>query len=218
MRMLVVDDDPVYRTLLAGLARQTGHDPLIAADGEEAWEIFLRDQPRIVLTDWMMPVCTGVELTQRIRSVELDIRPIVIIVTSLSAREHVLDGFRAGADDYVAKPFDQEIFAARIQAAYGATKHALEQQEGAHRRLVEKCQDFIGKDSPELLESFDTLSQLYIEQRSYAKARAFLRRQERIARNLGDLQGVAKIRATLDELRDQEDELLSQSPAAEAIA
>ncbi len=178
MRMLVCDDDPVYRTLLAGLARHVAHEPLIAADGEEGWELYLRWQPRVVLTDWMMPVTTGVELTQRIRSVESDIRPIVIICTTLSAREHVLDGFRAGADDYVAKPFDQEIFAARIAAAYDATKHAMEREVTAERRVVDMVQPHTGGDSVELMESFDTLSKLYIEQRAYAKARAFLRRQE----------------------------------------
>lgn len=211
MRMLVCDDDPVYRTLLAGLARHVAHEPLIAADGEEGWELYLRWQPRVILTDWMMPITTGVELTQRIRSVESDVRPIVIICTTLSAREHVLDGFRAGADDYVAKPFDQEIFAARITAAYEASKHAMQREEAAERRVVEKVQPHTGPDSAELMESFDTLSKLYIEQRAYAKARAFLRRQERIARQMGDLVVVSQIRRTLEELQGESDAVLDEA-------
>jgi DNA-binding response OmpR family regulator len=217
MRMLVADDDPVYRTLLVGLARHVGHDPLVACDGEEAWELYLHAQPRVVLTDWMMPNVTGVELTARIRAMQTDVRPMIIIVTSLSQRERVLEGFRAGADDYVAKPFDQEVFAARVRAATSAAQHAAEQEEAAHHKLVELCKAVIGRDSPELMDSLQALSRLYLEQRAYSKARAFLRRQEQIARMSGDLATLAHVRATLDEVRELEDDILPDAHGIEAL-
>lgn len=204
MQMLVVDDDPMYQKLLAGFAKRLGHEPLVAADGEAAWKIYLDRRPRIVLSDWMMPKLSGVDLCRRIRALATRERPYILLVTSLSASEDMLAGFRAGADDYVAKPFDHEVFATRVAAATERIKDALGQEERLHREVVAKCQGALGHDHPELMESLGALSRIYAEQQVFAKARAFVRRQIELATHNGDAATVESLRASLEDIQRQE--------------
>jgi len=189
MRVLVVDDELTSRTALAAVVEQLGHTPVVATDGREGWEQHVRAPFPVVLTDWLMPQMTGLELTQRVRSAAIDgsAKPtegytFVLAVTALSARERALEAFESGVDELVAKPIDvariraSVTVAARIAAAHAATK------EDSIRASVCDLQAAVGANDPRLLESLDALVALYRSQDAHAKARAFLRREVDIIR------------------------------------
>jgi DNA-binding response OmpR family regulator len=117
MRILIAEDEPVSLLMLESTLRTLGHEPVSAQDGVLAWARFQMEHFPIVITDWRMPGLDGLELCRRIRA---DRRPrytFVIVLTSVSAKEGYLEGMRAGADDFLVKPFDPAQFEARLLVA-----------------------------------------------------------------------------------------------------
>ena len=116
MRVLIVEDDPISRKILAKTVGGWGHEVISAENGREAWEIFQREKPKFVIADWMMPEMDGVELCRNIRSVESSGYIYFILLTGKDTKEDIVEGLKAGADDYVAKPFDFEELKVRLRA------------------------------------------------------------------------------------------------------
>lgn len=131
MKVLVAEDDSVSSYVLAARVRKMGHEVLTAADGASAWDIYQREHPRLVITDWMMPGMDGLELTRRIRSVE-GTYTYVILLTALSGKEKYFEGMQAGADDFVTKPLEPQGLQARLQVAERVVnlQHDVHQLEG----------------------------------------------------------------------------------------
>ncbi|MDQ6911336.1 MAG: response regulator [Verrucomicrobiota bacterium] len=114
MKVIVADDDPISREILSTLLTKWGYQTLITRDGREAMEA-LRAQtsPAIALLDWMMPGIDGIEVCQRVREAG---KPVyILLLTSRSGKEQVVEGLNAGADDYLIKPFDPDELQARIR-------------------------------------------------------------------------------------------------------
>ena len=89
---------------------------LEAADGNEAWKIARDELPDLIVSDVMMPGCDGVELTRRLRA-HADTNAIgVLLLTAKAGSEHAVAGLHAGANDYLAKPFDSSELLARCEA------------------------------------------------------------------------------------------------------
>jgi len=117
MRVLVVEDDRVMRTLLVKMLESAGHQVSIAANGEEALQLIERVRPQLVVTDWVMPKMSGLELCRELRA-QLQHREIyVIVVTVQESADKLVEAFEAGADDYLLKPLTPKIFFARLRAA-----------------------------------------------------------------------------------------------------
>jgi len=111
--LLVVDDDPAIRELLARELSLAGFETVTAADGEEGRELFARHHPDLVVTDLAMPRAGGLALIAAVR--RIDRTPILV----LSVRGEEEDKVRAldlGADDYVTKPFSLRELLARLRA------------------------------------------------------------------------------------------------------
>lgn len=113
--ILVVDDDPVSRTLLERILKREGFNVITAQDGEEALRLFKAQYIPIVLTDWMMPKMNGVDLCRAIRQIETPGYVFIIIITAKDSRDDIVKGLEAGADDYVNKPFYPPELLARIK-------------------------------------------------------------------------------------------------------
>jgi two-component system, cell cycle response regulator len=113
-QILVVDDSPVYRKLVEQALEETGYSLLFAKSGKEALELFLKHSPSIVVTDWMMPDFSGLELCERIRSDLKRAYTYIIVLTGKAEKDSVVKGLAAGADDYLTKPFDPGELLARI--------------------------------------------------------------------------------------------------------
>jgi diguanylate cyclase (GGDEF)-like protein len=118
MRILIADDSIVSRHLLDATLRRWGYEVVIACDGNQAWEILQSpDAPRIAILDWVMPGMTGPEVCRRVRanSREKDIYTYILLLTSKSQREDLIEGMESGADDYLTKPFDQHELKVRLR-------------------------------------------------------------------------------------------------------
>jgi DNA-binding response OmpR family regulator len=112
-RILVVDDEGDIRELLRELLGRAGHEVVEASNGSEALKLFYSEQPDFVILDVQMPILDGWETLARIREVS------DVPVMMLTARAEELDkvrGLRAGADDYLTKPFGRQELLARVSA------------------------------------------------------------------------------------------------------
>jgi len=112
-RILVVDDDPEVRSLVRTLLERAGATVREAGDGREALRIFFDARPDLVILDVEMPELDGWETLERLR--DLSEVP-VLMLTARDAEMEKVRGLRAGADDYVTKPFGRQEFLARVNA------------------------------------------------------------------------------------------------------
>ncbi len=127
MKILIADDDVTSRAVLAGVLTKFGYEIVTTTDGEQALETLQGpDAPRLVILDWMMPGLGGLDVCRRLRAEPTDQPPYVIILTSKGGKEDVIDGLDAGADDYLAKPFDPGELRARV--AVGARTVELQER------------------------------------------------------------------------------------------
>jgi diguanylate cyclase (GGDEF)-like protein len=116
LRVLAVDDDAVSLRLLSHLLSRDGHTVMKASDGREALALALEHRPQVVVTDWIMPEMSGLELCKALRSSQEGRGTYILIVTGREEEERVVEAFEAGADEYVSKPFKPRILAARVRA------------------------------------------------------------------------------------------------------
>lgn len=120
MRILIADDSLVSRHLLEATLRKWSYEVIVACDGAEAWDILRgEDPPRIAILDWVMPGLSGLEICKRVRERALTGElnyTYLILLTSKSQREDLIEGMEAGADDYLTKPFDQHELKVRLRA------------------------------------------------------------------------------------------------------
>jgi two-component system, cell cycle response regulator len=117
MRILVAEDDRVTRRLLESHIRKWGHEAIGCSSGGQAWEILGGEKrPRLAVIDWMMPEMTGVEICRRLRKEGNLPYVYIILLTSKSGKEDIIEGLDAGADDYIVKPFDANELKVRVRA------------------------------------------------------------------------------------------------------
>jgi two-component system response regulator VicR len=110
----VVEDDAPIRMLIAEVCKLQGHEALEAATGAQAIELATSTQPDLVLVDWVLPDISGTEVIRELRRQGL-LSPMVML-TGRSTKMDEVVGLEVGADDYITKPFDSRILAARINA------------------------------------------------------------------------------------------------------
>ena len=134
--VLVVDDSPVYRKLMEHVLEGQPYRLRQASNGEEALEIYQKDCPSIVITDWMMPDLSGIDLCRQLRNSGSHNYTYIILMTSNAEKANIIQGLRAGADDYVVKPFDSEEMAARI--GVGRRTVELHDEIAAKNRKLEE--------------------------------------------------------------------------------
>ena len=114
-RMLFVEDDPVIRQATADYLTRNGFDVITAEDGDAGLEAWRANEPVLALLDVMLPGMDGVSLCRAIRA---ESQIPVILMSARSDPIDVVMGLEAGADDYVTKPFEPAVLAARLRAAF----------------------------------------------------------------------------------------------------
>ena len=114
LTILIVDDSPVYRKAVEQSLSSERHKLIFAKNGGEALNAFAVQHPDVVITDWSMPDLTGPELCHCIRQDFRNNYAHIILVTSNSNKEQVIEGLSAGADDYLTKPFHPGELLARV--------------------------------------------------------------------------------------------------------
>jgi sigma-B regulation protein RsbU (phosphoserine phosphatase) len=116
VKILLVDDDPIARSIHSMMLKVQGHEVLEAADGELAWRMVRESEISFVVSDWVMPNLAGVDLCRRIRSAEFERYVYVILCTSKGAKSDLIEGMDAGADDFLVKPISPEELRVKVRA------------------------------------------------------------------------------------------------------
>lgn len=165
-RILIVDDEPAIRDMVAFALRKGDFDPAHASDAQEAQEAIVNQVPDLILLDWMLPGTSGLELARRWRRESLTREIPIIMLTARGEENDRVNGLEAGVDDYVVKPFSARELLARIRAVMRRSRD--EDEDGsinvgrlridgaAHRVFADDEPLFIGPTEYRLLHFFMT--------------------------------------------------------------
>jgi diguanylate cyclase (GGDEF)-like protein len=120
MRILIADDSIVSRHMLDATLRKLGYEVIMACDGAEAWDVLQSENPpRIAILDWVMPGLSGPEVCKRVRERSRNSEnayTYLLLLTSKSQKEDLIEGMESGADDYLTKPFDPHELRVRLRS------------------------------------------------------------------------------------------------------
>lgn len=114
--ILLVDDKKEIRLVVSTFLKKWGYQIIQAINGIQAWEILEKEKIDIVISDWMMPGMDGLELCKKIREANFSSYIYIIILTAKNAKDDIIAGMEAGADDFMVKPFNKEELKVRIMA------------------------------------------------------------------------------------------------------
>tara|TARA_B110001454_G_scaffold67805_1_gene66129 strand:- start:43010 stop:43714 length:705 start_codon:yes stop_codon:yes gene_type:complete len=114
--ILVVEDEQAIAEMIMTSLEMAGYQTKRAANGQIAYQMVLEEAPDLILADWMMPMMTGLELAKRLKREENTAEIPIILLTAKSDEDDKINGFEAGIDDYVIKPFSPRELLARIKA------------------------------------------------------------------------------------------------------
>jgi CheY-like chemotaxis protein len=141
MRILIAEDDPVSREVLALRLNQWGYEVTVTRDGAAALsELRKPDAPMLAILDWMMPEISGVEICKRMR--ESNKTVYIILLTARNRTEDIVEALQAGADDYLVKPFEKDELHARIRVGQRIIGLQL-----ALAQKVKELETALGKDT-----------------------------------------------------------------------
>ena len=114
--ILIVEDEAAIRDMLNFTLSSAGYQVIEAQNGEQAWKMLNDNVLACMLLDWMLPGMSGVNLVERIRAQDRFASMPVIMLTAKGEENDQVQGFEAGADDYVVKPFSPRALVARLKA------------------------------------------------------------------------------------------------------
>lgn len=135
LRILVAEDEYATRQTLGYFLSQWGYEVTQCRDGEEAWDAFRREEFQMVVADWLMPKMDGLKLVRKIRDLPREEYTYIILMSVKGSREEQIEGFDNGIDDFIVKPFENNVLKARIRV--GARILQLERQRRAHEQKLE---------------------------------------------------------------------------------
>lgn len=150
---MVAEDDRATQIRLVSYLKEWGYAPVACSDGAEALEKFQSGEFPCVISDWMMPRMSGLELVQAIREAEQDSYVYVILLTGQTDKENLVQGMESGADDFLTKPFDKDELRVRLRA--GQRIMELEQRLADRNRELSL---FTSVASHDLREPLRTIS------------------------------------------------------------
>lgn len=117
MKTLIADDDPGTRLILEESLVEWGYEVISVSDGNAAWDILENEHPPILLIlDWMMPGMDGIDICRKVREAANEPYIYILLLTSKTKNEDLVEGMDAGADDYIVKPFDKNELRVRLRA------------------------------------------------------------------------------------------------------
>ncbi len=145
MKILVADDQAFWRRALEDSLLERGHEVVAATDGDKAWHT-LQTDPHIdvLITDWVMPGLSGVELCERLRTAGRARYLPILLMTSRTAPEDLIQALDAGADAFLRKPFDEPELLAQLRVAERIL--ALENRLAARINDLEFAQSRLDRD------------------------------------------------------------------------
>ena len=155
MKILIAEDDYVSRLLVKKAVAKAGHETIVAENGKAAWEAYQKEGPHMVISDWMMPQMDGVELCRKLREQERKDPIYLILLTSRSDSRDLVQGLESGADDYIAKPYDNAELKARVNVG---CRMLLLQNEMREREKLQGVLEMAGAVCHELNQPLQVVS------------------------------------------------------------
>jgi len=117
MKVLAAEDNPIFQSMLANMLTKWGYMPVVARDGNEAWEALQQpDCPQLAILDWMMPGLNGVDICRGVRAAGREPYVYILLLTARTDSQDLVEGMEAGADDYLTKPFQAHELRVRLRA------------------------------------------------------------------------------------------------------
>lgn len=135
IKVLAAEDNPVVQSMLANLLTKWGYQPVMARDGNQAWDALQQpDGPQLAILDWMMPGLNGVDVCRGVRAAGREPYVYILLLTARADFQDLVEGMEAGADDYLTKPFQAHELRVRLRA--GRRILELQQQLLAAREAL----------------------------------------------------------------------------------
>jgi len=142
VKVLIADDSATARAVLEAKLVEWGYEVVVTQNGAEAWEaLTAEDAPKLAILDWLMPEMDGPEVCRRIREMRDSEPTYLILLTVKDAKEDIIAGLEAGANDYLAKPFDEGGLRARLRVGtrmvelQGSLSKRTREAESANEQL-----------------------------------------------------------------------------------
>ena len=115
IKVLVVDDFATMRKVVRNMLRQMGIDNVSEAEnGDEGFRMAKAGEFGLIVSDWNMPIMSGIEFLRELRKTEGGDAPVVVFCTTENDMEHIREAMEAGANEYIMKPFDSDILEAKF--------------------------------------------------------------------------------------------------------
>jgi phosphoserine phosphatase RsbU/P len=142
MKILIAEDEAASRLVLETTLKRWNYEVVSTVDGNEAWKALREeDSPQLAILDWMMPNMDGVEVCRLVRSEPRLQNLYLIMLTALDTADNIVEALDAGANDYIAKPFDHKELRARIRVGV----RVVELQNALAQR-VRELEDSIARE------------------------------------------------------------------------
>ncbi|WP_320822527.1 fused response regulator/phosphatase [Reinekea sp.] len=135
LRILIADDNESDRMILRSIVRKEGHEVILAANGEEAIQLFWEHRPDLILLDVIMPVLDGLSVAKQLRAKLAEDYVPIIFLTSLQDPESLAKCLDSGGDDFLSKPYNRVILKAKIKA-FGRMRSMHEKLQGHNRQML----------------------------------------------------------------------------------
>ena len=115
MKLLIAEDDVTSQVMLKAMVTKAGYEPIVTGDGLSAYELLTKPgAPKLAVLDWMMPGMDGVEVCRKVRELKSDDPAYLILLTSRNDKKDIVNGLKAGDNDYIVKLYDVEELHVRI--------------------------------------------------------------------------------------------------------
>ena len=117
MKILIAEDDPVSVKVLQFTLQHFGHEVVVAANGQEAWTKFDENPVRVIVSDWMMPGMSGLELCEKVRNRPRTEYTYFILLTAINTdRDNLREAMASGIDDFLSKPVNKLELVTRVRS------------------------------------------------------------------------------------------------------
>jgi DNA-binding response OmpR family regulator len=143
MKIAIIEDEIGITNFLKQGLEEENYTVEIANDGEKGWDLIQQSKPDLILLDWMLPKLSGIEVCKKVRG--SGIKTPIIFLTARDTVQETIDGLKAGANDYIKKPFSFEELLARISVYFREDKEPSELSLGPILMNLPKHQVFVSE-------------------------------------------------------------------------